>query len=266
MDTGLSLEFILQSARNYVAGRHKAYMAEHGSDPKRNHRLDRPWQATSQIDAVQWYEGWADERSEDAVVSGNWNTVDEYRPPADGSGSGTREMVPGGDVMERLERIFEKMGLDIAWCDETTSCGSCGKAIQTGPDCYSWQPDYVISDGDITCGACMEDAWEDELAALCHSRGTLNNRDVDPSQYGYRPVVKLVCGFSGWHDGDRCKRELEAVGVGLGFFFQVVSTEQFGASAVVWVERDAETPDDLHGDHDVDEYDNAPHEDAAEEA
>ena len=150
------------------------------------------------------------------------------------------------------------MGCDVDWCDNVNMCDSCNKAVQIQADSYGWSPEFEVGDGEITCNTCMdsEGVWVEELASLLHSRGTLSNQGVDPSDHGYRPAVLLSCGLDGWHDVDRCRRELDACGVGLGYFLQVTDARQFGASLVVWVKRDATVPDDLYGDHDVADYDN----------
>ena len=190
------------------------------------------------------------------VVTGNWNDVTDFGRSEDGERA-RNVLVPGGGVMRRLVKIFEQIGYDVDWSDGVSMCGGCNKAIQTEPDSYSWTPDFVVGDGDIHCTTCMEDGgWQDELDSLCHSRGALSNSSVDPSKYGFRPVVELSVGFDGYHDADRCKRELDACGVGLGYFLQLSDNRQFGCTAIVWVERDSETPDDLHGDDDVAHLDN----------
>ena len=209
----------------------------------------------NQIDEIQWYQGWADNEygsTAVGVVTGNWNNVE-------------------GDtasVMSRLFDIFEGLGFDCEWSDEHSSCGDCGKLMRTSPDSYSWNPEFVVGDGEITCTACMADEWPAQLEALAHCRGELSVglSICDPSLHGYRPVVVLRYGFDGWHNVEQCKSELDACGVGLGYFLQRLEGRQFGGSALVWVARDSETPDDLHGDHDeVEQYDNGDDSDDASE-
>ena len=231
--TGMSASFILSAARNSAGG---------------NKHL------INEIDSIQWYEGFAEsepDTAENGLMVGDWNDVD-------------------GDerkIMSRLVEIFEKAGLEVDWCDGISMCGGCCKAVRSEPDSYSWTSGFIVGDGGITCAACMADGWPGKLESLCHSRGSLSLSPfvVDPSQYGYRPVVELSCGWDGPHDTERCKRELDACGVGLGYFFQITDSRQFGGSYVVWVERDAEVPDDLHGDHDVEQYDNWTGDESSEE-
>lgn len=93
------------------------------------------------------------------AVTGDWNTVDTYD-----KASGRRVMVVGGDVMERLARLFTKLGIATEWSDEWTSCDDCNGLVRTSPDSHGWTPSYneaAVGDGECVCLACS-DATEDE--------------------------------------------------------------------------------------------------------
>lgn len=256
----MNIEQVIAAARATVEQATAAHMAEHGSDPQRNHRLDTAWLTLSSIAEIEWHP-WAENEyssNENGAVTGNWNRITDYGP-ADKDGNRDRNVtVPGGDVMKRLAAIFESMGVDVEWSDEHSTCGSCGGLMRTSPDSYHWESEFVVGDGEITCTACMESegAWQDELDSIHHSRGelALTTATVDPSEYGYKPAVLLTIGWDGWHDAGRCTDELDRAG--LGYFLQRLQDRQSGCTMLVWVSRDDEIPDDLHGDHDVEQYDN----------
>lgn len=59
-----------------------------------------------------------------------------------------------------LDSLLERMGYECVWNDETSTCDHCNNALQTEPDCYSWEPDYKIEHGGITCLDCVEEEEE----------------------------------------------------------------------------------------------------------
>lgn len=254
MNTGLSFEFILRAARSYVEKAHADYMALRdgmGNGYKPNHRLDTPWLALSALSAdsgaIQWFDGWAGDEDSAPVVAANWNLINDFADAAiHGSSSEDRELVPGGDVMERLFDILERAGYDCQWYDEISTCGSCYRAIRTQPDSYGWQPEYAVGDGEITCSSCMEDAWGDKLAALAAEQGDLQVADVDPSEYGYVAVRACQFGWDGWHKEEKLRRDMRDH----DYFLQVVDGRQFGCSMLVWVHGDdvENLPEQIEGD------------------
>lgn len=48
------------------------------------------------------------------------------------------------DSVQPYESIMEELIGDYGFADEYSTCDECGKIIHTGPDSYSWSPDYVI--------------------------------------------------------------------------------------------------------------------------
>lgn len=256
MKTGLSLEFILNTARAYVQKEHADYMARRatmGANYQPNRRLDTPWLALGELShdsgAVNWYDGWSDDPASGPVVAANWNHV---RCSADAALTGPcqfgRQDVPGGDVMDRLFDILERAGYDCQWSDEVTSCNSCYRAIRTEPDHHECKPKYVVGDGEIVCTTCMEDdgMWEDELAATAHAQGTVSCAGVDPSEYGY--VAVRVCQFGWGHKEENLRRDLRDH----DYFLQVVDRRQFGVGTLVWVHGDnvESLPEEIEGDAD----------------
>jgi hypothetical protein len=144
--------------------------------------LLRSWQdgrgpLASWANEVQWFESYADGRdAPKGIVSANWNDLDRYDPD-------TRSRVKVSDVPRRVCALFERMGVEIEWCDQVTSCGGCGRCIQTEPDSYSWEPDYILTDGDIYCAECSTDDVAGSLEACEGEFWSVES--IDPTDHGY---------------------------------------------------------------------------------
>lgn len=133
----------------------KAYRALRAAE-RIARRLDRE-QGTcrhvSRLEELQWHENYWDDssNSELGVYTCDWNALDEYV-----RGQGRVEL-PGGRWPELLSRRLEKLGADIQWSDEHSTCGDCGKLVRTEPDGFGWRPEFHVGHGEITCLGCMLD-------------------------------------------------------------------------------------------------------------
>jgi hypothetical protein len=142
--------------------------------------------------SVQWYSEYADGReAPHGIVAANWNDADYYDAE-----SKTRVTYPER-IESRLCAIFEKLGVEIEWSDQVSSCGDCDKCIQTEPDCYGWQPAFIVTDGDIFCSACAENEAESLLENA--EGGIWNMPDIDPTEHGYVALPEEY--QTGWHPG-----------------------------------------------------------------
>lgn len=93
--------------------------------------------------------------------------------------------------------LLAKVGYELEWEDEWTTCGNCGKALRTQADSHGWQPSYFEQDCSIYCVECVD--VEEFLAGKEDDPRTALNDHIDPSQYGY---TKLEGDFeSGLHAG-----------------------------------------------------------------
>lgn len=200
----------------------------------RGERIERILRAAAAVEGedeyynmgVDWYEGYADDSdaAPHGIVSANWNNP----------------------TLERAGRCLEAVGVEIEWCDSVTSCGDCGRCIQTQPDHHGWRPKFVVGDGYITCLQCMDDsgAWEGELAGLAKEQGVLNATDVDPSEHGYTAIRVLCFGFDGWHSPEKLAKQMK----GCDYFLQGVESRQFGSTCLLWVPEGMDLPDEIEGD------------------
>jgi len=122
------------------------------------------------------------------IVFGDWNTL-YYDAPAE---------IKRRDPVGRLARILERLGYELEWEDEWSSCPDCGKAFRTSPDSYSWTQHYVwLGDCEMICLDCLDHA--SYLETLEDNPRKCVPPDIDPAEHGY---VKYNGTYeNGWHPG-----------------------------------------------------------------
>ncbi len=107
------------------------------------------------VEVIQLHsEGYAEKGCQDfagVVATGDWNDVVVYN-------SRTRERVKVSVLPYRIKRIFEKLGIEIEWCDEWSTCDDCSKLFRTVADNHYWQPSYSVNvrDGWKRCLDCSK--------------------------------------------------------------------------------------------------------------
>jgi|SRR5215469_1199077 len=195
-------------------------------------------QISNWANEVQWHEDYAEPGyscGKHGVVTGNWNNIDEYDPATK-----TRRDI--SDIPERLSRVLEKLGVEIEWSDEWTSCSGCYKIVRTSGDSYSWQPSYVYGDGEIYCHDCISDDPDSHLESLEDNPDTCNTiEDIDPADYGYVKVNEDSY-ETGWHPGQtdsphQIAKDLRAKKV-YRFLFNLDENSQFYSRWSVYVHKD----------------------------
>lgn len=196
------------------------------------------WQAED----VVWYphrcraqQDYAHDETGPAVIAGNWN----------------------GPVMERAARLYEDMGLEIAWNDETTHCEECGGAIDTSPHSYSHRPEYVIIGDGPVCQTCLLDdddltgSYLDEMANDPNRAVMYHFSEETLEAHGWqrqRPTDSVIRDYeTGWHPGQdddprKVYQELrDRLGDGPDVLFRIDEPSQFYTRWSVWLrDPDAE--------------------------
>lgn len=126
---------------------------------------------------------------EKGIIFGNWNPVCGFDKPKE---------YQKRDPISKLARVLEYAGCELVWEDEWTTCGDCGKAVRTQPDCYSWTPYYkIVNECELVCLDCLDpenylESIEDDATKACPP-------EWNPEQYGY---VKHNGDFeTGFHPG-----------------------------------------------------------------
>lgn len=136
------------------------------------------------------------------------------------------------------ERILDSI-FEIGFSDEYTECYSCGKLIRTAPDCYSWDPDFLMTDCEILCSDCYDDGVVIDLYLndpdMALSKGMLK----EPLEsHGFR----LFNDFefeNGWHPGQNDKPQdiLKNLPDGLDYIFEISENSQFYIKFNLWVRK-----------------------------
>ena len=177
--------------------------------------------------------------SGDVIATGNWNTVDAWDNVLK-----DRVDLPLGNLPKRLGDAFERLGIEIKWSDEWTTCDECGKLVRTSPDSYGWKRSYVLTDDGVTCHECVtadETRIEETLRALEGNDREYSTLDVDPEEYGYVKVNDEPY-ESGLHPGQNdspaaVAKELRARGIER-FLFTLDEPSQFYVRWSAYVHED----------------------------
>lgn len=174
--------------------------------------------------------GYSDPRS-GLIAFGNWNAVTKY----DGD-----KFVTVDDAPARVAKLLEKLGVELEWSDEWTTCSACGKAIRTKPDSYSWQPSYTTTDDGITCHECVEDDPADYLQSLEGDSSRCVTLSLDLEAHGYKLLSDDY--ENGLYGGQSDNPERIALALREQrvdrFIFKLDATRQFDMSFSVWVHED----------------------------
>lgn len=143
-------------------------------------------------------------------------------------------------IMPRAGEILERLGCEIEWSDEWTTCCDCGKAIRTNADCYDWRPAYVVNGCEIFCENCVANDPEDYFDSLEGSTNKSHHISaINPENYGYK---RLDFSFEkGFHRGQDDNPEdvakvLKSLGLTKWFFEH--HSSQFTMSFELWVHSD----------------------------
>lgn len=177
------------------------------------------------------------------VVTGNFNKITRYE-------NGASILVD--DICERLSEILERVGVDIQWSDEWTTCCDCHKLVRTSPDGYDWKRSYTEQDGEVICRECTAKDPESYLAGLegvTTSCVTLTN--INPADHGYVQIKDKL--QNGLHEGmgdDPKHIGKELVNAGLSrFLFVLDEASQFYVEFSCWLHEDEKDRfDEIAGD------------------
>jgi hypothetical protein len=124
--------------------------------------------AHSQIEEMQIHTaGYAEPGySGDLIATGNWNNVTTYNRQ-------TNKFEVVNEAPKRIGDLLEKLGFEIEWSDEWTTCETCQKLVRTTGDSYSWTRAYIEDAGqEVMCRECVAEDPEPHLEAIenDHSR------------------------------------------------------------------------------------------------
>jgi hypothetical protein len=81
------------------------------------------------------YNGIADNGLDDKtiLITANWNNIPDK-------------------LHDFIDNVFK-----THWIDEYASCEVCNKAIKTSPNCYGWEPGFIVTEYGLICQNCIKD-------------------------------------------------------------------------------------------------------------
>jgi hypothetical protein len=176
--------------------------------------------------------GYTDPKS-GVIAFGNWNDVSHWV-------AAVRKFVQDDDAPCRVAKLLERVGVELEWSDEWTTCEHCGKAVRTKADSYSWKQYFAVINGGVQCGDCITADPTKYLACLEGQPNSCLTITVDLEQAGY---VLLESGYEqGFHGGQDADprviaKTLKDQGVER-FLFDLDSVGQFDLSFSVWIHKD----------------------------
>jgi hypothetical protein len=183
------------------------------------------------IEEVQFTDRYAEpgySKPEAGIAFGNWNTVSRWD-------SETRKSEDLDDIMPRLADVLEKLGFELEWCDEWTTCPECGAAVRTQANSYSWRPSHV----DGVCLDCLD--GESHLQDLEGEANRCNVvSSIHPSEHGYSLIKdRFEHGFHYGQDADPklIAELLEGIGA-TRWVFNQDAQGQFDIAFSVWLHEE----------------------------
>lgn len=167
------------------------------------------------------------------IATGNWNKVTRYDE--------TSHKFEDVDLTPtRVGDTFERMGIELEWSDEWSTCDDCGKLVRTSPNGNFWTPSYWMGDGFIACAACVQKDPTDYLASLEGKARSAMTFDVDVEKHGYVHIDREF--ESGLHHGQDADpkliaKALKAMGIER-FIFKIDAKNPFTVSFSFYVHEE----------------------------
>lgn len=196
----------------------KGYIGK-GDTPESKPDYDRQREqsAKSEIDNLGYAPGFAEKGYDEprkGVLFANWNVFPS-----------------------KIDDILERMGYSCEWSDEWTTCEDCGKAVRTSPDCYHWQPYYVlIGECSTVCLNCVN--WTEYLESIEDKPDMACMAECDPREHGYTLISEPEEFESGFHPGQDDKPGVIAKRLWerghKRLVFRIAETSQFYIRFEVW--------------------------------
>lgn len=158
-----------------------------------------------------------------------------------------------GTMGGRLFKALERIGVDAEWSDQHDPCDDCGKLLETSPNSYSWQPNYLI---DEECRYVCFDCLDVSDDSVLEEFGYIDNPDkAIPDvlarhlpEWGWEPFNGTF--ENGWHPGQDDKPEKILARIEAKWFknkrkvvFRLDETSQFYIRFTAWTKA-KETEDD----------------------
>lgn len=194
--------------------------------------------ALCELECIQFHSEYAEPGYSDPssgwIATGNWNKVTKYD-------EATNHFDTIDDTLGRVAKLLEKLGVELEWSDEWTTCEACNKLVRTSPDSYGWTPSYWFPDcGGCFCIECVKADPAPYLESLEGNNRNAMTIDIDLEENGY---VKLQDDFeNGFHQGQDANpkviaKSLHEIGVSR-FIFVIDGKGQFDMRFSLWIAKE----------------------------
>jgi hypothetical protein len=155
------------------------------------------------------------------ICLANWNNKDRWD-------AYQQKRVVTDSTPSRIAKLLEKIGVELEWSDEWSSCPDCGKIFRNNADSLSWSPSYAVTDDAISCANCWKDAPSDLLDHL-HGNSEGLDIDVELGEAGYVEIHEADS-FQWDKTKKYWKKALKALEIESYIFFNPTNT--------LWIHRD----------------------------
>jgi hypothetical protein len=181
----------------------------------------------NRLEDIQIHEEYAEPGydSKGPILTGNWNPISWDKTKKE------------DDLIFRLGEILEKIGCELEWEDEWSTCADCSRLVRTEPDSYGWTPSYaILNECELVCADCIKENPDDYLKELENNPLKAVTFDIDLEKQGY---IHLDDKYeNGWYgttdDPKKIAKGLRAKGVER-FIFAIDGKGQFNIEFSVWV-------------------------------
>lgn len=172
--------------------------------------------------------------SSEVIAFGNWNDITRYDEEQG-------KLIVLDKTMPRVCKLLERLGVEIEWSDEWTTCYECGKAVRTQPDSYGWQRSYwTTNDGDDVCVECVYKSPGDYVESMVgEDHRAITIRGIDLEQFGFVELSeRYEYGLYGGQSDDPgvIGRSLRKKGIDR-YVFVIDDVGQFDLKFKVWVDK-----------------------------
>ena len=195
------------------------------------------------IEYLHWFQAWCEKRNLDFCYAEKM-----AEPGYDQTARGVI-LTNWNNVPEHIAKGLELRGFDTRWLDEwvvvhnANDC--CSEAYRSSPDCYSWTPSFVLTDGGELLG--LNEAQENPEQyfdlLLNDPDRALTFRGISPEEHGwvqYNPADEVQEYENGFHAGmnDSPATVLEKAQEKYpehDFMFQISEQSQFYTRFILWM-------------------------------
>jgi len=198
---------------------------------------------------------------ESVIVLGNWNDKTKYVQGIVGGRPTRHAPITTSNIPTRLGNALERIGVELEWSDEWTTCGECYRALRTQGDSYGWTMFGAFTGDGYTCQDCMKADPNAYLTDTGYGNEEYINNSRNAVTWLTGAELKAI-GFTqwapndpqsyenGWHPGQtddpkEILKEITETGEWAETVFLIDSVGQFDIRFSAWVRNpDGEASED----------------------